>query len=41
MVQGRYKHLFKPEKKKTEIGFIQERIKENLKLLMDYSEKGF
>lgn len=41
MVQGRYKHLFKPEKREAEIGFIQERIKENLKLLMDYSEKGF
>lgn len=40
-LQGRYRHLFKPEKKEKEIDFIQNRIKENLKRLMEMAEKGF
>lgn len=40
-LQGRYRHLFKPERKEREIGFIQERVKENLRRLIEYSEKGF
>ncbi len=40
-LQGRYKHLFRPEKKEKDIDFIQSRIKENLKLLMEMAEKGF
>ncbi len=39
-LQGRYKHLFKPEKKEGEIAFIQKRVKENLKLLLRCAECG-
>ncbi len=39
-VQGRYRHLFRPEKKEMEINFIQERVKENLALLLEYAETG-
>jgi pyruvate ferredoxin oxidoreductase beta subunit len=39
--QGRYKHLFKPKKKEKEIKFIQERVKKNLRLLLELAEKGF
>ena len=39
--QGRYRHLFKPERKDKEIEFIQNRIKENLSLLLEMAEKGF
>ncbi len=39
--QGRYRHLFRPEKKEKEIEFIQNRIKENLSLLIEMAEKGF
>lgn len=39
-VQGRYRHLFKPEKKEQEIGFIQERVRENFARLLEHQEKG-
>jgi len=39
-LQGRYKHLFKPEKKEREIAFIQKRVEENLKLLLRCAECG-
>lgn len=37
-LQGRYRHLFKPEKNEEEIQFIQERIKENIETLLQYEE---
>lgn len=40
-LQGRYKHLFKPVRKEKEIELIQGRIRENMKLLLEYSDKGF
>lgn len=40
-MQRRYKHLFKPTRKEKEIKFIQERVKNNLQLLLNLAEKGF
>ncbi len=39
-LQGRYRHLFKPEKKEEEINFIQERVRENLEQLIKHEECG-
>jgi len=39
-IQGRYRHLFKPEKNEEEIGKIQEQVKENLKVLLKHAECG-
>jgi pyruvate ferredoxin oxidoreductase beta subunit len=39
--QGRYGHLFKPVKREQELGMIQERVKANLKRILDLAEKGF
>ncbi len=39
-VQGRYRHLFRPEKKEKEINFIQNGIKKNLSLLLEYAKGG-
>jgi pyruvate ferredoxin oxidoreductase beta subunit len=39
-MQGRFRHLFKPEKNEEAIDFIQKRVKENLKWLIECSEKG-
>lgn len=37
-IQGRFRHLFKPEKKEKEINFIRERVKENLSLLLKHAQ---
>lgn len=40
-MQGRFAHLFKPEKKEKEISLIQERVKDNLQKLLKLEECGF
>ncbi|HIE33518.1 MAG TPA: hypothetical protein EYP86_00055 [Candidatus Altiarchaeales archaeon] len=39
-MQGRYKHLFRPERKDKEIEFIQKRVRKNLEVLIKYAEEG-
>lgn len=36
--QGRFRHLFVPEKDEENIAFIQEKVKDNIKLLIKYQE---
>jgi pyruvate ferredoxin oxidoreductase beta subunit len=40
-LQGRFAHLFKPERKEQELALIQERVKENLQKLLKLEECGF
>jgi len=39
-MQGRYRHLFRPERNEEAINFIQQRVKENLRSLLEHVEKG-
>ncbi len=39
-IQGRFRHLFRPEKNEEAINFIRERLKNNLERLIECSEKG-
>ena len=39
-MQGRFRHLFRPEKNEEAINFIRERVKSNLELLIEHAQKG-
>ena len=39
--QGRYRHLFRPKKREEEIKEIENRVRENLELLINYEKSGF
>ncbi len=39
-IQGRFRHLFKPSRNDEAINFIQERVREDLRLLIERAERG-
>ena len=39
-LQGRFRHLFKPEKNEKEIQFIQEMVRDNVRKLKERADKG-
>ena len=39
-IQGRFRHLFRPEKNEKAINFIRERVKSNLELLIEHAQKN-
>lgn len=40
-IQGRYRHLLRPERKEEELQFIQETTKKRFQILLDLASKGF
>jgi pyruvate ferredoxin oxidoreductase beta subunit len=39
-LQGRFRHLFRPEKKEKDIQFIQDTVREKVKILKEHQDKG-